>query len=197
VANPFASRHVRPGRLRPLTADAQEHDVRALVATIDEAGGSAAIVGPHGSGKSTLLAALAAELQAEGRLVGILQVRSLRDLPAAVRMVATAGSGSTACLDGWERLGRLGSRVVRTIAWVRGCHLMATSHRPVGLAVTLSTSTSPQLLAAVVAALPEHGGLIIDSDLREAFARHGGNLRESLSDLYDRFEERARRPLRS
>ena len=54
-----------------------------------------------------------------------------------------------------------------------------------------------RLLRAIVAALPDHGGLIQDEDLTAAFARHGGNLRESLSDLYDRFEERARQPLRS
>jgi len=53
--------------------------------------------------------------------------------------------------------------------------------------------TSARLFAALVERLPDHGGRIDAADVADAFARHGGNLRESLYDLYDRFECRIRR----
>jgi hypothetical protein len=48
-------------------------------------------------------------------------------------------------------------------------------------------------LTAIVARLPANAGLITPADLADAFARHRGNLRDALADLYDRFEHRARR----
>ena len=197
IANPFASRHVRPGGLRPLTAEAELRDVPALVAKIRVAGGSAAIEGPHGTGKSTLLVAVAAELASAGRLAGTLQLRSVGDCIPALRLAWQAEPGSTICFDGWEQMGRVGSLAVRFLARLRGCDLVVTSHRSAGLPLSISMAGSFRLLRAIVAALPDHGGLIQDEDLTAAFARHGGNLRESLSDIYDRFEERARQPLRS
>jgi hypothetical protein len=103
----------------------------------------------------------------------------------------------TACLDGWEQIGGASRLGVRLLARLRGCLLLVTSHRPTGLPLELPTASSLQLLEAIVTALPDHGGLIEPADLAEAFARHRGNLRESLADLYDRFESRARQPLRS
>lgn len=197
ITNPFATRHVRPGQLRPLSATATTRDIPAAVATIRSAGGSAAIVGPHGTGKSTLLRALAAEFAAAGLLAGQIQIRQGRDRLAALLMVGRAAAGTTACLDGWEQLGPAGRIGARLLARLRGCHLVVTSHRPTGLPLHLPTSTSLRLLEAIVAALPDHDGLIEPADLAEAFDRHGGNLRESLADLYDRFELRARQSLRS
>lgn len=195
IANPFATRHVRPGEIRPLTSTAARLDVSALLAAIEAAGGDATIVGPHGTGKSTLLAAIAADLAAEDRSAGRVQIRSSRDLGAVLRLVRRAGRDATACLDGWDRLGwgRIG---VRLLARLLGCRLVVTSHRPAGLGVSVLTAASLPLLEAIVAELPDHGGLIHSADVAEAYARHGGNLRESLADLYDRFEYRARQPRR-
>ena len=48
------------------------------------------------------------------------------------------------------------------------------------------------VLVALVNGVPDHGGLIAAADIAEAHRRHGGNLRESLYDLYDRFQARCR-----
>lgn len=197
ITNPFATRHVQPGRLRPLSATAAEQDLPAAIAAIQAAGGSAAIVGPHGTGKSTLLRALAAEFAAAGRLAGLVQLRRGRDALAVFRLLGRAAAGTTACLDGWEQLGPAGRLGARFLARLRGCHLVVTSHRRTSLPLHLMTSTSLALLETIVAALPDHGGLIERADLADAFDRHGGNLRESLADLYDRFEIRARQSFRS
>jgi hypothetical protein len=197
IFNPFSSRHIRPGALHPLTAAAATWDIPELTGTIRATGGSAAIEGPHGTGKSTLLLAVARELAATDQLAGLLQLRSRADCLLAVRLVWEADRGSTVCLDGWERLGLIGGLAVRLLARVRCCHLVVTSHRPTGLPLTVTTAGSVAILRAIVAALPDHGGLIKANDLATAFALHGGNLRESLSELYDRFETRARQPVRS
>jgi hypothetical protein len=65
-----------------------------------------------------------------------------------------------------------------------------TSHQPAGLPVLWRCETTPDLLRAIIARLPDHGGLVDDADIAAAFHRHGGNLRESLYDLYDRVERR-------
>ena len=57
LANPFATRHVRPGAI-PFHFPA-ETSAAQLVARLRELNWRGAIVGPHGSGKSTLLVALA------------------------------------------------------------------------------------------------------------------------------------------
>ncbi len=98
------------------------------------------------------------------------------------------------CLDGWDGLGWAGRAGVRLLARLIGCRLVVTSHRSAGVGMTVMTMASLPLLEAIVAALPDHGGLIGPADITETYARHGGNLRESLSDLYDRFEYRARQP---
>jgi hypothetical protein len=57
----------------------------------------------------------------------------------------------------------------------------------------VATAGTLPLLTAIVARLPANAGLITPADLADAFARHRGNLRDALADLYDRFEHRARR----
>lgn len=197
VTNPFATRHTRPGAVPPLTPAAEPRDLPSLLSEIESAGGSGCLVGPHGSGKSTLLAAIAVELSSRHRLAGTIQLREARDTWRAWQVLGRAAPGTTLCLDGWEQLGAAGRIVTRLLARIRRCRLVVTSHRPVRLGLSLTTATSLPLLRAIVARLPDHGGLINEDDLAASFARHGGNLRESLCDLYDRFEWRARQPGRS
>jgi hypothetical protein len=189
--NPFATRHTRPGVLPPLAADGMPRDVAALAAEILRHGG-AGIEGPHGSGKSTLLAALVDELEAAGRLAKAARL-DRQATGTALAAILGAFPGQAVCLDGWDMLHRPAAAGVRLVARRRGVVLVVTSHRPVGLPVRIPTATSVAILEAVVGHLPDHGGLITAADLAEAFADHRGNLREALLDLYDRFEERARR----
>jgi hypothetical protein len=65
-----------------------------------------------------------------------------------------------------------------------------TSHRPTGLPLLRECETTSDLLRAIVARLPDRGGPVDEADIAAAFRRHGGNLRESLYDLYDRVERR-------
>ena len=191
MVNPFSTRFTRPGRLTPLGALGRPLDVAALVAALHAGGGSGAIVGPHGTGKTTLLLTLADRLDAAGSLAGLLRLRSPGDAAVMWRAISRARRGTTLCVDGWECL-RPWGRIVSVLAWWRGCRLVVTSHREPGMPILVRAKGTLPILAALVTQVPDHGGLIEDADIADAHRRHGGNLRESLYDLYDRFQGRCR-----
>lgn len=195
-ANPFATRFTRPGRLAAVDVDGRPIDLDAVLERLDRIGGRGAILGPHGSGKSTLLAHLREATTARGRTVRDVRLRSWRDAPAAVAAVTRVPRGGLVCLDGWECLGPVAHWVIRTWAWLRGSRLVVTCHRVTWLPVLVRCRPSPAVLEALVRQLPGSAEWLGDSlttaDIRAAFDRHGGDLREALFDLYDRMEERRR-----
>jgi hypothetical protein len=190
--NPFATRYTRPGAIPPLDRHGIPLDI-ATLATRLEAVTAAAIEGPHGHGKSTLLFALAATLTAAGRPVRIVQIRDWHDACTACSVVLLAPRTTAVFVDGWERLGPLAGPL-RLVARASRRTLLVTSHRAAGLPVLWKCETTPDLLRAVVARLPDRGGAVDDADIAAAFQRHDGNLRESLSELYDTIERRSRTP---
>lgn len=192
--NPFATRFTRPGAIPPLDRLGRPLDLAALVTRL-RALRAAAIVGPHGHGKTTLLVALADRLAGEGVPVAVLRVWTWRDCFLAIRAIAAAPAGGTVCIDGWEALGPCRGPLRQTARWL-GRGLLVTSHGTASLPVLWECDTSATLLHAVVARLPDHGGRIDAEAVATAFERHGGDLRESLSDLYDRYERAARPPVR-
>lgn len=188
--NPFATRHTRPGVLPPLDAMGQPVDVpRILQAILDHRGVS--IEGPHGTGKSTLLAAIVKEAREAGMPVQTVRLHSMGDAFATIQAIGRAPPGALVCLDGWEMLGPL-TWVARGLAWCRCVIVVVTAHRAAGFRFAIRTSATLALLGALVDRLPDHGGLVDESDLKESLERHPDNLREALLDLYDRFEHRAR-----
>lgn len=188
--NPFATRYTRPGSLPPLDERGCPLDIAALTTRLDGLG-AASLQAPHGHGKSTLLSALAAALAAAGRPVIVVRLRGWRDACAACSAVVAAPRQTAVFVDGWEQLGALAAPL-RVMARVLRRTLLVTSHRPTGLPLLARCETTPDLLRAIVARLPDGGGLVDDGDITAAFRRHGGNLRESLYDLYDTAERRSR-----
>jgi hypothetical protein len=168
----------------------QPLDVEQLVVKIREHG-AASIEGPHGTGKSTLLAAITEVARDLGTRVETVRLRTGRDAFAGMRAIVGAAPGAIVCIDGWEMLGPF-KGVARWVAWWRRVSLIVTTHRPAGFRFVVRTSATLPLLTAIVDRLPGHGGLIDAADLNESLARHPGNIREALLDLYDRFEHRAR-----
>lgn len=191
-SNPFATRFTRPGALAPLDADGHPLDLDALLDRLGSLGGSGSIEGLHGRGKTTTLLALADRAERRGLAVTVRRVRSVRDLADLLRGLMRMPTGGTLFIDGWESLGWLPCRLIRLIAVLRSCRLVVTSHGPAGLPLLLSCCTSPRLLSMILAQLPTATPAIQDRDVGEVFLRHGGNLRDALYDLYDRFEWRTR-----
>lgn len=190
--NPFATRFTRPGRLSIRDRDGTPLDPATLVDALDHLGGAAAVEGPHGSGKTTLLLAVADALGARRRLAGLLRLHGRSDATRALAALRTAVPGSVLCIDSWERAGRWTAAAIRRSGRRMAVGLLVTSHRPTGLPLLHRCGTSANLLARLVDDLPSHRGCITPADIGAAHARHAGDLRAALFDLYDRFEHRIR-----
>ena len=166
--NPF-----RPERTDALVPVLTE-TLPELCARFHALGQRAVLVGRHGSGKSTLLRALAHHLGP----VTWLRLRdddrhnrgALAALPVSIPGILL--------LDGLEQLGPIGWWQVRR----RASRILATSHHPGRLPTLRRHDTSPELLAQVIAELGEP----LPADHAALFARHQGDVRACLRELYDR-----------
>jgi hypothetical protein len=145
----------------------------------------AAIVGPHGSGKTTLLEDLEDVLARRG--FRIMHVRLDADDPRLPREWRSSArlldAGDIVCLDGAEQLG--------PIAWLRfrwrarhASGLIVTTHKHGRLATLIECTTSVGLLHRIIERLAPDAPATAPS-AAELFARHRGNLRDALRELYD------------
>lgn len=191
-SNPFSTRFTRPGSIPPLDASGELVDVTALADRIPAPGGCGAISAPHGHGKTSLLLAILERVAARGKPTALVRVGSPRDAWRVLAVVARTAPHTVVGIDGWDRMWFAVMPAVRLVAICRGASLLVTTHRPGRLPVLARCETSRDLLSAIVDRLPDHGGLIDATDIDDAFSRHGGNVREALYDLYDRFERRIR-----
>lgn len=196
VSNPFSTRFTQPGRIVPLDDTGRRIDADRLLERLNALGGTASIVGPHGSGKSTMLVHLADAIKRRGGQATWIRLHSRQDAWAAWTAIRGSAPGGTVCIDSWERLGLATRSLLRLVAHLSGCGLLVTAHRGTGMPELTRCGTNAILLHAIVGSLPDHarwhGMLIREADVEAAFANHGGNLRESLYELYDRFESAGR-----
>jgi len=178
--NPFAVRKVLAIRYR-LAGETWE----ALLERLASLRYRAAIVGPHGRGKTTLLEDLAPRLEALGfRIRSVMLHTGNRFLTRDQREVLLhdMGSRDLLCIDGAEQLSRSAWASLLARSRVAG-GLLVTSHRPGLLPTLIDCETTPELLAGIMRDLagPEADGI----PMRSLFARHEGNIREALREMYD------------
>lgn len=181
--NPFASDRVLAVRYR-LSGTTWEE----LLARLEALRHRAALVGPEGAGKTTLLEDLAPRLEARGLRVHLVQLREgERRLPVGDRALPRRlGPRDLVLLDGADALTRPAWLALRLRTRAAG-GLVVTSHRP-GLLPTLHRcATTPELLAGIVRDLlgGEEAGPGPQELSARMYARHGGNLRDALRELYD------------
>lgn len=188
--NPFATRYTRPGALR-FRFPAGE-DESKLVERRRLSHWRGQIVGPHGSGKSSLLAALAPALEAAGRRVRIVALHEgERRLKFTRRDWDEFSSSSLLIIDGYEQLGRLARWSVDVNCRRRGCGLLVTTHRDLGLPLLFTTDARLDLAIELAhELLPVGQQAIRDADIEAAWRNRRGDMREMLFDLYDLFELR-------
>jgi hypothetical protein len=183
--NPFATARVL--RIRYAMADG---DWPALLARVAAYGYRGALIGPHGVGKTTLLEDLQQQLEARG--IPTVWLRRDMERPHFTRVELDAAFAKITrehviCLDGAEQLTRVGWLLFKRRARIaRG--LLITSHRE-GLLPTLhACSTNVELLEDIVGRLLTPAPHAHPSSLptpNDLFARHQGNLRDALRELYD------------
>jgi hypothetical protein len=175
--NPFATDRVLRIRYRP-----QGWTWEQLLARLAQLDYRGAIVGPEGRGKTTLLEDLGERLRGLGFNVPYL--RLTRERPRFERgflrdFFASVSPRDVLLFDGAEQMGRFAWRsFVRRARRARG--LIITSHRTGLLPTLVECETNVPLLRDIVQDLhPGQAGVEI------LFARHDGNVREALRELYD------------
>jgi energy-coupling factor transporter ATP-binding protein EcfA2 len=176
--NPFAVHRVLAERYR-LDEDGWTR-LDARLAALDNRG---AIVGPHGSGKTTLLEDLAERLERRGERVVMLRFTSTERQSRANDgvILSEAKDLQFVLVDGAEQLSRFDWLRLRFSARsARG--LVITSHRDGMLPLLQRCHTSPALLAELVHSLGQSMSSVESAALH---ARHRGNLREAIRELYD------------
>lgn len=188
--NPFSTRRVRPGAIPYVFPPG--HDARTIVARFRLAGWLGQIVGPHGSGKSTLLESLIPAIENSGRSTVLVALHDgQRRLPIDLRTDSRLRPPAVLIVDGYEQLGRWHRMRLRRFCRRRRLGLLVTAHEPVGLPTLCRTEITPDAAERVVdALLSREAWLWTRDELSETLRRHDGDLRETLFELYDLYEER-------
>lgn len=188
ASNPFATRFVRPDAATYLPL--QTPPIEELVGRFRELGRRAQILGPHGVGKSTLLASLVRELRDEGEDVHALTLHlGDRRLPPEFEKSLAWSAESIVVIDGAEQLSWLRRRALVSKATKSGAGLLLTTHANLGLP-TLCELVPRAEDAVAVARRLDPKEVVSDDDVRAAFARRKGDLRETLFDLFDLYRTR-------
>jgi hypothetical protein len=193
IVNPFATRFVRPGALDFQWAEGES--VERLVGRLTSLQGMAQIVGPHGSGKSTLLHTLAPHLQAAGWATRwyMLNGQTHRLPTVTFRLAAGPAARLLVIVDGFEQLRWWRRRRLIGRCRYHGAGLLVTTHRDLGLPTLVHLRPTLDMVQRVVRRLLEGDlpkGLILPTDVQDAFGVTGGNVRETLFRLYDVYERR-------
>jgi hypothetical protein len=192
-SNPFCAARLRPGTIDFVFE--QGKSLEQLVDSLAANGWRGQITGGHGTGKSTLLAALTPAIEGRGRLVlSITLAAGHRHLPRRfLRSLARAAGLGVAAIDGVEQLHVWNRLLLKRLSQTRRVGLVVASHRSARLPRLYETAMDDSRAWSVVQRLqdgfPPH---VRSDDLVERLARHAGNLREALFDLYDLYEERSR-----
>lgn len=191
--NPFCTRRIRPGAAAYCFPPGTT--VEDLLERLRENNWRGEIVGPHGSGKSTLLARILPAVEQAGRRPVLFELHDgQRRLSGDWRRKIETPSLSppaVVVVDGYEQLSPWSRFCLKRYCGRRQFGLLVTTHLPTGLPIIFQTSTSPETARQVVEQLMQKEKTTIADDvLAELFARHGGNIRELLFDLYDLFEQR-------
>jgi hypothetical protein len=191
--NPFSTSRIRPGAVAFLFPPGES--ACGLARRLEQSGWRGAVVGPHGSGKSALLAALVPALEHLGRPVVLIELHDgARSLPAELESGAEIAPGSVLVVDGYEQLSRVGRWRLSRLCRRGGLGLLVTAHSKVPLPILFRTTTDAKLARRLLDVLIGPSDAFIDDDeLTASLAARGGNLRDLLFDLYDRFEQ-CRRP---
>jgi hypothetical protein len=187
--NPFCTRRIKPGAV-PYSFP-PDAGFETILARLQNTAGWGEIIGPHGSGKSTLLAGLIPAIHAAGWRTQLIELHDAeRRLPVNLRQIPETDSPFMLIVDGYEQLGRLSRFHLKRHCRRRGWGLIVTSHRPAGLPELFDTAVSPDLANHIVQELLKQSDYSISpQEIAARLARHEGNLRELLFDLYDSFEQ--------
>jgi GTPase SAR1 family protein len=198
-SNPFRTGRIQPGALefQFLNADDMECLVQKFLSLPSR---RALIVGPHGSGKSTLVEGLVKELRRDdgAQRIHLARFSTSQSAWAILRSSTAAWKhGDIVILDGYEQLSWLAGQRVAWTVFRKSMRLLATSHQPIrGFDILWRTQIEESLAEKVILELlggrePWAKKLLASAEWKASRKKHGANLRESLFDMYDWWQQQS------
>lgn len=184
--NPFSTDRVLRVRYRLRDTTWPE-----LLSKLEALNHRAAIVGPEGAGKTTLLEDLEPHLVERGFRVKHLRLDDLQptfDRAFLARFGGDLSRRDVIFFDGAEQLAFFAWQMFQHRTRAAG-GLIITSHRSGLLPTLINCRTDSQLLGELIDTL--RGALPLACDRGALFARHSGNIRHALRELYDRCAEQS------
>lgn len=180
IDNPFAAQYIDNIPYQFITGNWQ-----SLLTDLTGLNHRAAIIGPHGSGKTTLLESLKQRLSAIRTPTIYLRINTEfpRLLPQQWQQLRQADRQTMILFDGADLLPLwIWWRVRRLSRHAKG--LIVTSHNRRLLPPLINTQTNNQLLHIVLSHLNIELNDHIQQQAEKLLAKHRGNIREVLRDLY-------------
>ena len=191
-SNPFATRFVKPGAVDFQFSGCG--DLSFLLRKLKDDGWWGQILGPHGSGKSTLIYSLLKRLVKVRRTCVHVQLSNCQNRVAFdVAQTRCWNKDTQVIIDGFEVLPWNCKRRLRQECRYRNAGLLITSHRRLrGIPVLFQTEASEGVTQQLVDRLTIAGDSCLSkNDVRTSYAKFNGNVRETLFDLYDLYEQRS------
>jgi len=188
--NPFCTRRVRPGAMPFLFPPGDSAE--SLVERLRQHGWWGEILGPHGSGKSALLASLLPAIERAGMRTVLIELHDAeRRLPLALSGDPRVVPPVVLVVDGYEQLSRWNRLGLKRFCRRRRLGLLVTAHESVGFPeLYRTTATLGQAQRIVAVLLGSRQPPFTSEELAACFARRRGDLRETLFELYDLYEQR-------
>lgn len=199
-SNPFSTRFIQPGAIEYQRFDGGT--VMELARQfLERPSIRLSIIGPHGSGKSTLVASLVSEFQHLRPETRIHALRFSTDQNPRTPLLASMAKWSSASiviLDGFEQLGFWSRMRTCRHAARSAIKLLVTAHQRLRgfdtLWETTVTETSSSWVVQQLLQQSEHPNVAQDLLISDAWSssrtKHRQNLRESLFDMYDWYQNR-------
>ena len=183
--NPFSSYRVEPDAGGYIFADG--NSLQDLCSRLEMAGWRGTLTGPCGAGKSTLLTDVCGVLQNQGKRV----VRGrcndeARWLPA--KFAGEMMRGEVLAIDGCEQLVPGLLWFIRMFTRLTGKGLLVTAHANRGPGLIIPVEPSCEAVTEKAASLLGVNAAEIAERVEELYARHNGNAREVMFDLYLQYE---------
>lgn len=189
--NPFSSRFIQPGAIDYLCTEESLDTLGQRLLSQPRC----QLTGPHGSGKSTLMHSLARWWTQRAGPVTLLRISAHRRVGQRRQWPAQDDSllRPLWCIDGWDGCSMLQRwRLAWSWQWRRP-HLLLTNHqRRFGWHPLADCQPHLETVLAVVQQLQQHlppAHRIGSERAAAAFQRQDGNIRETLFELYDVFED--------
>ncbi len=198
LTNPFSTAFIRPGAIPYQFPENESLD--DLFHRFEVAEHRGEIIGPHGTGKSTLIAAFSDYLQKQRLTIYLVTLHDgQRRLPFSPNRLDQP-EGTILVVDGFEQLSWWNRQILFRVCRQKKWGILVTAHTPTGLPTIFETAMSPALgMRVVLQLLDQRQRPLAESVVtpRQALRRlreHDGNLRETLFDLYDRWEAAQHEP---